>query len=140
MTSLAFDTHRYVKRLIAVGMPENQAEVIADEQRALIEDQLATKQDIKALEAATKQDIAATRREIKELETTIKALEVNTRRDIKESEAATQLKFKELEAATQLNFEKYRRDMKEMDQKQTIRLGIMMAASLVALSTLIKIL
>ena len=92
----------------------------------------------------------ATRRDIKELEAAIKALEVNTKRDIKELEAATrkdikeleaatQLKFKELEASTQLNFEKYRRDMKEMDQKQTIRLGIMMAASVAILSAMITI-
>ena len=55
--TIAFDTHRYVKRLIAVGMPENQAEVIADEQRALIEDQLATKRDIEELRAEVKRDI-----------------------------------------------------------------------------------
>ena len=68
MALAAFDTHRYVKRLTAAGMPEPQAEVIADEQRSLIEDQLATKQDI-----------AATRRDIKELEAT-------TKRDLKELE------------------------------------------------------
>ena len=79
MALAAFDTHRYVKRLTAAGMPEPQAEVIADEQRSLIDDQLATKQDIKALEAATRREIAATRREIKELE-------ASTRRDLKELE------------------------------------------------------
>ena len=77
--TIAFDTHRYVKRLIAVGMPENQAEVIADEQRALIEDQLATKQDIKALETAMQL-------KFKQLEANIKQLEATTKRDIKESE------------------------------------------------------
>ena len=51
MSAIAFDTHKYVKRLIAAGMPEAQAEAIADEQRSLIEDQLATKNDLKALEA-----------------------------------------------------------------------------------------
>ena len=124
--TIAFDTHKYVKRLTGAGMPESQAEVIADEQRALIEDQLATKQDIKALEAATKQDIAATRRDIKELETT-------TRRDIEELRAATQRDIKESEAAT-------RRDLKELEQRMTIRLGIMMAASIIAVSTLVTIL
>ena len=48
--ALAFDTHKYVKRLTNAGMPEPQAEVIADEQRSLIEDQLATKRDLKELE------------------------------------------------------------------------------------------
>ena len=64
MADLAFDTHKYVKRLTAVGMPEKQAEVIAYEQRALIEDQLATKRDI----AEVKRDIAEVKRDIKELE------------------------------------------------------------------------
>ena len=68
MADLAFDTHRYIKRLTDVGMPEKQAEVIAYEQRALIDDQLATKQDIAALEAATRQDIAEVKRDIKESE------------------------------------------------------------------------
>ena len=57
MANLAFDTHKYVKRLTAVGMPEKQAEVIADEQRSLIEDQLATKHDIEDLRAEVKRDI-----------------------------------------------------------------------------------
>ncbi len=48
---LAFDTHTYVKRLVSAGMPEPQAEVIADEQRNLITNELATKRDLKELEA-----------------------------------------------------------------------------------------
>ena len=75
MANLAFDTHKYVKRLTAVGMPEKQAEVIAYEQRSLIEDQLATKHDI----AEVKRDIAEVKRDIEELRAEVK-------RDIKESE------------------------------------------------------
>ena len=112
--ALAFDTHKYIKRLTAVGMPEPQAEVIAYEQRSLIEDQLATKQDVKESEAATRREIkeleAATRREIKESEAA-------TRREI----AATRREIKELEANT-------RRDLKELEQRLTIRLGGMMIA------------
>ena len=77
MTIVAFDTHKYIKRLTGAGMPESQAEAIADEHRSLIENQLATKQDIKELEATTKRDLkeleAATKRDIKELEAAIKA-------------------------------------------------------------------
>ena len=75
MANLAFDTHKYVKRLTAVGMPEKQAEVIAYEQRSLIEDQLATKhdiaevkRDIEELRAEVKRDIAEVKRDIKESE------------------------------------------------------------------------
>ena len=32
MSAIAFDTHAFIKRLTAAGMPETQAEVLADEQ------------------------------------------------------------------------------------------------------------
>ena len=59
METAIFDTHAYVKRLVAAGMPEPQAEIIADEQRSLIDNKLATKQDIKALEVGLRRDIDA---------------------------------------------------------------------------------
>ena len=68
MESLAFDTHQFVKNLTAVGMPEKQAEVLANEQVRLIEANLATKRDIKELEAETKKEFANVRLAIKELE------------------------------------------------------------------------
>jgi len=46
MSALAFDTHAYVKKLIAVGITEAQAEVVANEQVKLIETHLATKDNI----------------------------------------------------------------------------------------------
>ncbi len=53
--AIAFDTHRFVKRLTAHGFTESQAEVLADEQVNLLNGNLANKQDI----AAIHQDIAA---------------------------------------------------------------------------------
>ncbi|MGF1607611.1 MAG: hypothetical protein ACFB22_14875 [Rhodothalassiaceae bacterium] len=44
VTAIAFDTHSFVKRLTASGMPEAQAESLADEQAKLLTDRLATKQ------------------------------------------------------------------------------------------------
>ena len=49
MSAIAFDTHAFVKRLVSVGMPEAQAEVLAEEQGKLIETQLATKTDLELL-------------------------------------------------------------------------------------------
>jgi len=48
MTALIFDTNVFVKRLVSAGMPEAQAEVLAEEQTRLIDEQLATKQDLKS--------------------------------------------------------------------------------------------
>jgi hypothetical protein len=50
MATAIFDTHAFVKRLTAAGMPVEQAEILADEQVRLIGEHLATKADLKALE------------------------------------------------------------------------------------------
>ncbi len=49
MASITFDTHQFVKSLSAVGMPVEQAEVLAEAQKKLIDEQLTTKQDLKML-------------------------------------------------------------------------------------------
>ena len=133
MANLAFDTHKYVKRLTAVGMPENQAEVIADEQRSLIEDQLATGYDIKELEAATRQDIAAVRRDIKELEAATQRDIAEIRRDI----AEVRRDIKELEERLSQRFDKR---LIEMEHRLTLRLGGMMIAGFGVVAALIKLL
>ena len=50
MSTLVFDTHAVVKELTQAGMPEKQAEVLARSQAMLIDEKLATKQDLKELE------------------------------------------------------------------------------------------
>ena len=62
MAAIMFDTHAFVKELTQAGMPEQQAEVLARSQATLIDEKLATKEDLKNLELATKRDL-------KELET-----------------------------------------------------------------------
>ena len=64
---IPFDTHRFVKRLTNEGMPTGQAEVLADEQVALLDSNLATRRDLAFLatkedvaRCATKEDLAAT--------------------------------------------------------------------------------
>jgi hypothetical protein len=52
MASAIFDTHAFVERLTAAGMPVEQAEVLADENTRLIGEQVATKQDIALLRPA----------------------------------------------------------------------------------------
>ena len=50
MDSIVFDTHAFVKELTDAGMPEPQAEVLARTHAKLIDEKLAAKQDLKALE------------------------------------------------------------------------------------------
>ena len=50
MSTLTFDTHKFIKRLTEAGMPLGQAEVLAEEQTKLIDERLATKDDLKMME------------------------------------------------------------------------------------------
>ncbi len=56
--ALAFDTHRFVKRMTAVGMPVQQAEALAESQVDLLNSNLATKNELAKTESALKTDIA----------------------------------------------------------------------------------
>jgi hypothetical protein len=49
MASAIFDTHAFVKRLTAAGMPAPQAEILADEHARLLGEQLAAEQDVTLL-------------------------------------------------------------------------------------------
>ena len=50
MTATTFDTLGYFEKLKAAGVPEEQAKVQAGALRELIDDKLATKQDLQELE------------------------------------------------------------------------------------------
>ena len=50
MSSATFDSLGYFEKLKAVGVPEEQAKVQANALRELIDERLATKQDLRELE------------------------------------------------------------------------------------------
>ena len=55
--AIAFDTLTYAKRLREVGVPEEQAEVQAEALAEIIDERLATKQDMKEMELSLKRDM-----------------------------------------------------------------------------------
>ena len=73
--AIAFDTHRFVKRLTESGFTERQAETLAEEHVNLLNTNLATKTDIEAVKA----DIEALRLGTK---ADIEALRLGTKADI----------------------------------------------------------
>ena len=93
MSVAVFNTHAFVKRLTAAGMPEAQAEALADELTPLIDERLATKDDLANL--ATKADLAdlktVTKADLADLKTVTKAdladLKSATRADLAEVKA-----------------------------------------------------
>ena len=89
--AIAFDTHRFVKRLTENGFTEQQAEVLADEQVQLLNTNLATQadvaaihQDIDALRQETQANLATVRQEIEVLRQETKASIAEVQRDIAE--------------------------------------------------------
>ena len=52
-----FDTLAYAKKLKAVGVPDEVAEVQAEALAEIVEERLATKRDLKELEEATKRNL-----------------------------------------------------------------------------------
>ena len=65
MSNLAFDTHKFVKDLTRNGMPDKQAEVLADHYASLLNDRLATKEDLFGLRKELDNKIESLRTELK---------------------------------------------------------------------------
>ncbi len=76
---VAFDTLTYAKKLRDAGFTQEQAEVQAHALADIVEERLATKQDIATLHRAMKELETSLKRDIKELETSFQ-------RDMKDME------------------------------------------------------
>ncbi len=59
MSKLIFDTYEFIKRLTAAGMPLEQAEILSDQQAQLIDERLATKNDLARLEVQIDEKFAS---------------------------------------------------------------------------------
>ena len=95
-TTVAFDTYAYVRKLRDAGVDERQAEIQTEALMTLVEDRLATKQDMFML----KRDLAE--------------VEANLKRDLKEMDVKAEIRFRELDAKSETN-------LKELDVKAEIR-------------------
>ncbi|MBF0191725.1 MAG: hypothetical protein HQL99_11395 [Magnetococcales bacterium] len=89
-TAIAFDTYAYVRKLRDAGVDEAQAAIQAEALVALVEDRLATKQDM----AALKRDLADVDANLRK---DLAMVEANLKRDIKELDTKMETRFKELE-------------------------------------------
>ena len=121
--AIAFDTHRFVKRLTKNGFSEQQAETLAEEQVALINTNLATKTDVEALRLATKADI----------ETAQQA----TKADVEALRQATKSEFEALRQATKSDIEVLRQATKSDIERSKSELIKWVFAALIAQGGLI---
>ncbi len=106
--AIAFDTHRFVKRLTRTGFTEEQAEALADEQVALLNSNLATKENLLRLEAVQK-------RQMTELEGRQKRqmteLEGRQKRQLAELEGRQKQRMTELEGRLQRQMAELKADL-----------------------------
>ncbi len=95
--SVIFNTHAYVKKLIASGMPETQAEAQMEIFIHFIDTKLATKDSLELSKLALKKDIKELDNKlstkIKELDLDFKAFELNFKKDIKLLEQSILIKL-----------------------------------------------
>ena len=119
--ALTFDTHAFVKRLTKAGMPEDQAEVLANGQADLCE-RLVTKEH---------------------LEQKLGALELMLRNELEKVKAELKHELEqhkaELKHDLETNRTELKRDIKEMEQKLTIKLGVFLVIGVTILSVLDKL-
>ena len=65
MSNLAFDTHKFVTDLNKAGMDTAVAEVLANHYAGLLNDRIATKDDLALLKTELKTDMALLRTDLK---------------------------------------------------------------------------
>ena len=116
-----FDTHAFVKRLTRAGMPEDQAEVLSKGQADLYE-RLVTKE---YFEFTLTHELEKLRAELKH--------------DIEKVQANLEQVKTELKHDIETNKTELKRGIKEMEQKLTIKLGMLLVIGVTVLSVLDKL-
>jgi len=124
--AILFDTLLYASKLKKAGFTEEQAEIQAEALAEIVDNNLATKNDIKELEVALKHDTELIRKDtkclevslkydIKELELVFKHDTELIRKDVSELEVNLRHDIKEMEVGLKNDIELLRKDTKEME-------------------------
>ncbi len=108
--AIAFDTHRFVKRLTDSGFTERQAETLAEEHVALLNGNLATRTDVAKVEAKIEELRRGTKADIAKVEAKVEELRRETRADIAKVEA----KVEELRRETRADIAKVEAKVEEL--------------------------
>jgi len=113
-----FNTLRYAKMLEEVGFSREQAETSVKILVEIMEEKLASKQDLQDLNLALHQDINDFKTEVRQ---DIHDFKVEVKQDINDFKV------------------EFRNSLQQVESKLTIRMGTMMAASIVILTAILKL-
>ena len=149
----AFDTHAFVKRLTQAGMPEDQAEVLANGQSDLYE-RLVTKEyfqftlnhELEKLRAELKHDIEKVQANLEKVKANLEQVKAELKHDIEKLRAELKLDIEKLRADLEQKFNqqeaairKQEAAIREMEHKLTIKLGSIVVIGITVLSMLDKL-
>ncbi|MBF0165432.1 MAG: DUF1640 domain-containing protein [Magnetococcales bacterium] len=148
-----FDTHKFVKRMIATGFTEEQAETQVQLLTDILGYQLSTKadvakmdahvlevqRDIKALDARIETTRAELRQDIKELDTKIETTRAELKRDIKELDTKIETTRAELKRDIETTRAELKRDIKELELRMVIKMGAMILGGIGLLFGLMRV-
>ena len=146
-----FDTHAFVKRLTRAGMPEDQAEVLANGQSDLY-GRLVTKEyfqftlnhELDKLRAELKNDIEKLRAELKhdidKVQANLEQVKAELKHDIETLRVELKNDIDKVQANLEITRTELKRDIKEMEQKLTIKLGALLVIGITVMTLLDKLL
>ena len=123
VAEFVFDSHRFVKRLTDAGMDERVAEVLADEQVALLTGNLATRTALADTEAG--------------LRTNLKGMETGLRKDLQDRDASLRKDLKATETRIRSDVERRLAEVRADLMKWMFGALIAQAALIVALVKLL---
>ena len=143
MSRFAFDTHAFVKCLTRAGMDEQQAEALVECQTQLINDSLATKQDIEEV----KLDIEGVKRDIEEVKLDIEGVKRDIEKvkldieEVKRDIEEVKLDIEEVKLdiqAVKKDIAALKTDMQKMELRLTLRLGSVIIVTMGVFATLVR--
>ncbi|MBF0179630.1 MAG: DUF1640 domain-containing protein [Magnetococcales bacterium] len=115
--AIAFDTHHFVKQMMATGFTEEQAETQVRMLTEILGYQLSTKADVANLDTK----VLELKRDIKDLDAKIETTKADLQRDIETTKAELKRDIKELNAKTEAAIEttkaELKRDIANVDAK-----------------------
>jgi septal ring factor EnvC (AmiA/AmiB activator) len=140
---MAFDTLTYARRLKQAGVPEAQAEAMADATRELVVQDFATKGDIAAVKtdlAAVKTDLAAVKTDLAVVKTDLAVVKtdlavVKTDLAVVKTDLAAMARKTDLAALDQ----RLTAAMDTLGLRLTVRMGGLIAVGVAVLAAIIKL-
>ncbi len=119
MSTLIYDTHKFITKMTKAGMPQPQAEVLAESHVELMETTLATKQDLKDLKAELTGEMKDLRAE---LTGEMKDLEGKLTGEMKNLEGKLTGEMKDLEGRLNSEMKNLRGEMKDLKAELTSKI------------------